>query len=115
MPTSLKLRHRVNSIPVSQPICQLKSFLTPYTDDGEAFAMLNATKTNVGVRSMAAQSGFTADECHYILMTKDKVHYDGVHSDLISDKPTVVIQCNQSQSVHFPFLDLLADNRLLYS
>ena len=72
--------------------------------------MLNATKTNDGVQSMAAQSGFTADECHYVLMMKDKVYYDGVHSDLISDKLTVVIQHNQSQSVHFLFLGLLADN-----
>ena len=76
MPTSPKVRHRVNLIPVSQPICQLRSLLTSYTEDDEAFAMLNATKTNDGVQSMAAQSGFTANECHYILMMKDKVYYD---------------------------------------
>jgi hypothetical protein len=77
--------------------------LTPRTGDGEALSQLDAAKKNSTVQSMASGSGSgcLADDCNYILITEEKVYFDGVRSR--SDTPTVVVQNNTGQSVPFIF------------
>ncbi|KIM78815.1 hypothetical protein PILCRDRAFT_792669 [Piloderma croceum F 1598] len=71
--------------------------------ESEAFAQMNAAKENGTVQSVAAASGCTAEDCDYVLITKDKVYFDGVRSSSRSDRPTVVIQRNNGQGIHFSF------------
>jgi len=91
---------KINALSCDIAIANSKKARELNAQECDALARMNAAKNNSVVQSTAAKSGFTADDCDYFLITKEKIYFDGDYSASRSSKPLVVIKHDNHVSIH---------------
>lgn len=79
---------------------------TSYAEDANALDTLDAAKNDPIVRAAASNAGHAAEECDYLLFTRDRVFFDGVPLPDASSagRPTIVIQNNSCKQLNHTVL-----------